>query len=71
MVDGRPRHGNPAKEYRAVHKALRKAHDAGTLVTVTVLETCDPALRAERKRHWIRVRRNEARQGGPDVLNAS
>ena len=71
MIEGRSWHGNPAREYRAIHKALREAHDAETLVTVTVLEVCDPDIRAERERHWIRVRRDEAEVGGPRVLNSN
>lgn len=70
LIQGRPWHGNPLKEYRAIHKALREAHDAGTPVTVTVLEICDPAIRAERERYWIDLRRREAERGGPAVLNA-
>lgn len=49
MREGRPRHGNPAREYRGIHKALGVAYDAGTSVTVTVLEICDPSVLAERK----------------------
>ena len=71
MIENRPWHGNSAKEYRTIHKALREAHDAGTLVTVTVLEVCDPRVRTDRERHWIRVRRKEAQQGGPKVLNSN
>lgn len=71
MIENRPWHGNPARKYRDIHNALRKAHDAGTFVTVTVLETCDPSVRAERERHWIRVRRDEAERGGPKVLNSN
>lgn len=71
MIEGRPWHGNPEREYRAIHKALREAYDAGTLVTVTVLETCDPAVRAEREQHWISVRRDEAERGGLPVLNSN
>lgn len=71
MIEGRPWHGNPAKEYRDIHKALRAAYDAGTPVIVTVLETCDPIIRSEREQHWIRVRRTEADQGGPKLLNSN
>lgn len=70
LIQGRPWHGNPLKEYRGIHRALREAHDLGTPVTVTVLEVCDPAIRAERERYWIDRRRREAEQGGPAVLNA-
>ena len=71
MIEGRPWHGNPEREYRAIHTALREAYDAGTLVTVTVLETCDPTIRAAREQHWIRIRRDEAKRGGLPVLNSN
>jgi hypothetical protein len=71
MMEGRPWHGNPLKEYRKIHKALCKAHDNGTVVTVTVLEICDPSVRAEREGHWIRVRRAEAEAGGANLLNSN
>lgn len=64
MIEGRPWHGNPKRDYREIHKALRKAYDNGTRITVTVLETCDPADRADCERRWIDIRRGEESRGG-------
>ena len=71
MIEERSWHGNPEREYRVIHTALCEAYDAGTLITVTMLENCDPAMRAERERHWISVRRDEATRGGPPLLNSN
>jgi hypothetical protein len=71
MLEGRYWHGNPAKDYRDIHIALRAAYDNETPVVVTVLENCDPAIRSEREQYWIRIRRAEAAKGGPPVLNSN
>lgn len=71
MLEGKPWHGNPEKNYREIHHALRQAHDAGTPVIVSVLEVCDPTIRSERERCWIKLRsRQETEQQGPRVLNS-
>jgi hypothetical protein len=71
MLQGRHWHGNPAKKYRAIHEALREACDLGKSVTVTVLENCDASVRAQRERHWIKLRHIEAEKpGGLPVLNS-
>ncbi|WP_174285623.1 hypothetical protein [Sphingomonas bacterium] len=71
MIEGRFWHGDPTKDYRAIHHQLRKAYDAEICVVVTVLETCDAAVRSERERWWITLRRREEAGGGPRVLNGS
>ena len=70
MIEGRPWHGNPAKDYRAIHFALRKAYDSGIPVDFSVLETCQPETRFERKRYWLAKRRGEAQTGGAAVINS-
>jgi hypothetical protein len=49
---------------------MRKAHDDGVLVTVTVLENCSKDDRAHREQFWIAQRRAEAAAGGLPLLNA-
>lgn len=73
MVEGLFWHGNPNKKYRPVHYALREAHDAGTRVTVAVLETCDSEWETRKRleREWIARRRAEEKNGGPKVLNSN
>ena len=72
MLNGRFWHGNPQKDYRAIHHALRAAYEEGTPVIVTVLEICDPAIRYEREQCWIQLRRREeAEDCGPHVLNSN
>lgn len=72
MMDGHPWHGNPEKEYRPIHEALREAYEKGRLVTLTVLENCDTAKQAaEREQWWIEMRREEFSAGGPLVLNGN
>ncbi len=71
MLEGRHWHGNPDREYRKIHKALRDAYVAGTQVTVSVLENCDPLDRSAHERYWIRIRCEEAKRGGPKLLNSS
>jgi hypothetical protein len=71
MIDGQAWHGNPARDYRPIHYALRRAHDEGLPASVTILEICDANLRSERERYWIDRRRSEALAGGPPVLNSN
>ncbi|MGV3553631.1 MAG: hypothetical protein ACO1OD_00065 [Croceibacterium sp.] len=52
-----------------IHRYLHEASLQGYRATVTVLENCEePELNA-RERYWIELRRKEARDGGPRVLN--
>ena len=46
----------PLGAYRAIHRALGAAADAGDDVTVVALENCDVADLAARRRHWIALR---------------
>lgn len=69
MLEGLPWHGNPAREYRRIHHALRQAYESGATVRVAVLEVCDPKERAEREIAWIAKRQEEAAAGGPPLLN--
>jgi hypothetical protein len=71
MLQGLHWHGNPSKDYRPIHYALRRAYEDGTVVSVSILETCDPCVRSERERHWINLRRKEALASGPPVLNSN
>jgi hypothetical protein len=70
LIQGLPWHGNPAKDYRAIHHALRDTHEEKILVSVTVLEVCTREARSEREQYWIKLRRLEQASGGPKVLNA-
>lgn len=69
MLQGLHWHGDPTRDYRPIHHALRAAHDTEAVVGVRVLELCSPEARNEREQHWIRLRRQEAAAGGPRVLN--
>lgn len=69
MLQGLHWHGDPTRNYRSIHHALRDAHEAGTLVVVRVLEACASEARNEREQYWIKLRREEAAAGGPKVLN--
>jgi uncharacterized protein YfaQ (DUF2300 family) len=71
MLQGLPWHGDVTKPYRLIHVALRSAYEQKLPVVVRVVENCDPDTRSERERHWIARRREEARQGGPPVLNSN
>jgi hypothetical protein len=71
IVDGLAWHGNPKKNYRQIHHALRDAYEAGLRISVVVLEVCHPDARAERERYWIERRRKEQENGGPKVLNST
>ncbi len=70
LIAGLPWHGNPAKSYRAIHMALRQAHDDGLSVTVSFLENCSLEDLASRERYWIAARAREADAGGLPILNA-
>jgi hypothetical protein len=70
MIAGLPWHGNPVKEYRGIHSALRDAHDKSLIVTVSILENCREDQRAEREQYWIAKRLEEASAGGLPLLNA-
>ncbi len=69
MLQGLDWHGDPSKDYRPIHHALRHAHDEGITVTVVVLANCELGERQELERQWIAVRREEHFSGGPEVLN--
>jgi hypothetical protein len=71
MIDGEPWHGNPKRAYRRVHHELRRAYEDGVAVVVTVLEICDPDVRAERETHWIAIRQRESLIGGLPLLNSN
>ena len=72
MIEGKSWHGDPTRDYRDIHYALRQAHDAELPVSVMILETCDASVRSLREQWWIDLRRREeAEQGGPRVLNAN
>lgn len=68
-LNGDPWHGNPAKSYRRIHRALAEAHQQLVPVAVRVLECCDPNIRSERERYWIGFYRQEEARGGLPVLN--
>ena len=70
ILQGLHWHGDPTRDYRAIHHALRNAHEAQIPVTVTVLEICASEGRSAREQHWIKLRRSEEAAGGPKVLNA-
>ena len=65
-----PWHGNPHKQYRLIHRALKWAYAQGILVEVVILENCESGNRAERERYWINKRAHEAAKGGPPLLNS-
>lgn len=69
LLQGLHWHGDPTRDYRPIHHALRDAHEAGTIVVVRVLEVCAPEVRNEREQYWIKLRQQEAATGGPRVLN--
>lgn len=70
MIDGLHWHADPTKKYRRIHEALRQAYEAGVRVHVVILENCEPLDRAKRESFWIRKRRAECSNGGPQVLNS-
>lgn len=71
LLAGQPyRRGKPTS-YRDVHHALRAAHDAMISVTVSILENCARTDLNQREQYWIAIRRAEAEQGGPRILNAT
>jgi hypothetical protein len=69
MLQGLHWHGDPTREYRPIHHALRDAHDTGTVVVVRVLEVCAPEVRSELEQYWTKPRSAEAAAGGPALLN--
>jgi hypothetical protein len=69
MLQGLPWHGDPAKDYRPIHHALRQAYEQKLAISVTVLEVCDRDTRSDREQYWISLRREEEAAGGPKVLN--
>ena len=71
LLAGEPyRRGNPTS-FREVHHELRAAHDGMISVTVSILENCARADLNQREQYWIAIRRAEAEQGGPRVLNGT
>lgn len=70
LLRGAPYRKSKLTAYRAIHHELKRAYEDLNLVSVTVLENCNISELNERERHWIAVRRFEASQGGPAVLNA-
>src|SRR5687768_127846 len=71
IISGRSWHGQPGKEVRPIHDALRLAYQQGVPVTVAVLENCEVAELNQRERFWIQLRRQEALEGGLPVLNSN
>jgi hypothetical protein len=71
LLTGAPYRRGKQAAYRDIHRDLRSAHDAFVKVTVTILENCLVSELNERERHWIALRRTEAGQGGPRVINAT
>lgn len=70
MTLGQPWHGNPERDYRPIHYALLRAYSENLPVSAVVLENCEAELRASRERHWIALRLEEERHGGPKLLNS-
>ena len=71
MLRGLPWHGNPDRDYRPIHHALRRAYEDERPVSVSVLENCHSMLCRDRAKYWIERRREEALVGGPLVLNSN
>lgn len=71
LVNEAPYRKGKATAYREVHHELRRAHDSGIAVTVTILENCERCDLDERERHWIAIRKQEAEAGGPRLLNSN
>lgn len=71
MIEGLHWHGNPNRQYRLIHQALKEAHDLERVVRVTVLENCLREERRHREDYWIALRIEEELRGGPRVLNAT
>ena len=69
MLVGKPYHGDPNGEFRAVHHAIRDAYERRAAISLAVLETCAPEILSARKAHWLERRRSEEATGGPKVLN--
>ena len=69
LIAGEHWHGDPSREYRIIHKALRAAHDERVAVVVIVLENCHRDDRTMREQHWISRRLAEHRDGGLRLLN--
>lgn len=68
LLNGLPYH-IMSRDYRAVHYALREAHDRHGHVAVSILENCDDGKLTKRESYWIDRRRREEKGGGPIVLN--
>lgn len=71
LVAGKSYRKNKPNCFRDVHYELRAAHDGNIPVTVAVLENCASGDLNERERYWIAIRRSQAKQNGPRVLNAT
>jgi hypothetical protein len=70
MLQGLHWHGNPDRSYRPIHLDLRYGYDNGNLISLSILENCEPEIRNARERYWIGLRKQEEAAGGPRVLNA-
>ena|ERR1700677_1809584 len=71
ILDGRPWRKNSKRPFRNVHHRLQDAHEARTLVTVSVLENCAPESLNERERYWIARRRDELTGTELKILNSN
>ena len=71
LVQSLPWHGNPLRNYRRIHEALREAHDKQLKVTVSVLENCSLDLLIDREKFWLAQRRGEMNAVGLRLLNAT
>jgi len=69
MLSGGDYH-NPGRGFRDLHKAMFEAYQHETQITLVVLETCNKAVLAVRRRYWLESRRAEERAAGPKVLNS-
>ena len=71
LIAGESYRKSKPTSYREVHHELRSAHDGMIAVRVTVLENCDRSDLNQREQYWIAIRRAEAANGGPRVVNAT
>lgn len=71
LLTGAPYRRGKATAFRDIHHHLRRAHDEQIVVRVRVLENCENDELNSREQYWIAIRRAEADNGGPQVLNAT
>ena len=70
LLAGAPYRAGRPTNYRAIHHDLQRAYKTGATILVTILENCCLTELNARERYWIARRREEARLGGPIVLNS-